>query len=108
MHLAAILLTWILSRAYHGHRERSAPITGTISGKRDIVMPESTATKRLAHRVALVAAALWWGYAFFSTRYFTNLSGTGLIVHLIGLPVCYALVWFGVRGIAWILAGFRS
>jgi hypothetical protein len=51
---------------------------------------------------------LWWGYAFFSTAYFTRLSGAGLIIYLIGLPVCYAVVWFGVRGIAWVVAGFRS
>jgi hypothetical protein len=71
-------------------------------------MPESSATKRIAHRIALIAAALWWGYAFFSTSYFTRLSAAGLIIYLIGLPVCYVLVWFGVRGVAWVIASFRS
>ena len=71
-------------------------------------MPSSPTTNRIAHRVAIVAAAIWWGYAFFSTSYFTNLSGTGLVVYMIGLPVCYGLAYFGVRGIAWVITNFRS
>ena len=84
------------------------PTTETLSGNRNIVMPASATTKRVAHRVALAAAALWWGYAFFSTSFFTNLSGVGLIIYLLGLPVCYALVWLGVRGIAWLIANPRA
>jgi hypothetical protein len=71
-------------------------------------MPSNATTKRIAHRVALVAAALWWGYAFFSTRFFTNVSGTGLAVYMLGLPICYALAYLGARGIAWIIANSRS
>jgi hypothetical protein len=71
-------------------------------------MPSSTATKRLAHRVALVAAVLWWGYAFFSTSLFTSLSSAGLVIYMIGLPVCYALAYLGVHAIAWVIANFRS
>ena len=71
-------------------------------------MPSNATTKRVAHRAALVAAALWWGYAFFSTSFFTNLSGTGLAVYMLGLPVCYALTYLGARGIAWVIANFRS
>lgn len=71
-------------------------------------MPASATTKGVAHRIALAAAALWWGYAFFSTSFFTNLSGGGLIIYLLGLPVCYALVWLSVCGIAWLVANSRS
>ena len=71
-------------------------------------MPSNAATKRVAHRVALVAAALWWGYAFFSTGFFTNLSSAGLVIYVIGLPVCYAFAYIGVHGIAWMIANFRS
>jgi len=71
-------------------------------------MPANAATKRVAHRVALVAAALWWGYAFFSTSFFTNFSGTGLAVYTLGLPICYALTYLGARGIAWVIANFWS
>ncbi len=71
-------------------------------------MPSNAATKRVANRVALAAAALWWGYAFFSTSFFTNLSGTGLAVYMLGLPVCYALAYLGVHGTAWVIANFRS
>ena len=71
-------------------------------------MPSPVATKRVAHRVALAAAALWWGYAFFSTGFFTNLSGAGLVVYMLGLPVGYALAYFGVRAIAWVIATIRS
>jgi len=70
-------------------------------------MPSNAATKRAAHRVALVAAAVWWGYAFFSTSFFSNLSGAGLVIYIIGLPVCYALAYLGVHGIAWAIANFR-
>lgn len=91
-----------------GAGDDPGPTTGTISGNPDIVMPDNSATKRVAHRVALVAAALWWAYAFFSTSYFTRLSGAGLIIYLIGLPVCYLLVWFGVRGLVWLIASLRS
>ena len=71
-------------------------------------MPANAATKRIAHRVALVAAALWWGYAFFSTSFFTNVSGTGLAIYMLGLPICYALAYLGARGIAWVIASLRS
>ena len=71
-------------------------------------MPNSAATKRLAHRVALVAALLWWAYAFFSTSFFTSLSIAGLLIYMIGLPVCYALAYFGVHGIALVISNFRS
>ncbi len=71
-------------------------------------MLSDAATKRVAHRVALIAAALWWGYAFFSTSFFISLSGTGLAVYMLGLPVCYALTYLGARGIAWVIANFRS
>jgi len=84
------------------------PIGETLSGNRNIVMPPSPTTKRVAHRTALAAAALWWGYAFFSTSLFTNLSGVGLIIYLLGLPVCYALVWLAVHGVAWLIASSRS
>jgi len=71
-------------------------------------MPSSAATKRLAHRVALAAALLWWGYAFFSTSFFTSLSGTGLVIYMIGLPVFYALAYLGVHGVAWVITNFPS
>ncbi len=71
-------------------------------------MLSNAATKRLAHRIALIAAALWWGYAFFSTSLFTNLSGTGLAVYMLGLPVCYALTYLATHGIAWVIANFRA
>ncbi len=71
-------------------------------------MSSNVTTKRIAHRVALVAAALWWGYAFFSTSFFTNVSGTGLAVYMLGLPICYALAYLGARGIAWVIAKFSE
>ena len=71
-------------------------------------MPSSAATKRLAHRVALVAAVLWWAYAFFSTSFFTSLSIAGLLIYMIGLPVCYTLAYLGVHGIAWVISNYRS
>ncbi len=71
-------------------------------------MPSSAATKRVAHRVALVAAVLWWAYALFSTSFFTGLSSAGLIIYMIGLPVCYALAYLGVHGVAWVITNFRS
>jgi hypothetical protein len=71
-------------------------------------MPSNATTKRIAHRIALVAAALWWGYAFFSTSFFTNVSGTGLAVYMLGLPICYALAYLGARGIAWVIASLWS
>ena len=70
-------------------------------------MPASPAVKRAANRVGLVAAALWWGYAFFSTSFFMTLSGTGLVVYLLGLPVCYALAYLGTRAIAWVMIARR-
>ena len=71
-------------------------------------MPGSATTKRFARRVALVAAVLWWGYAFFSTSFFTDLSSAGLVIYMIGLPACYALAYLGVHGIAWMITNFRS
>jgi hypothetical protein len=61
------------------------------------------AGRRLAHRLGIATAVLWWGYAFFSTSFFSGISAMGLAVYLLGLPVCYLLVFFGVRGIAWAL-----
>ena len=71
-------------------------------------MPASQELKRTARRVGLVAAAIWWGYAFFSTSFFTNLSGAGLAIYLVGLPVCYALAYFLVLTLGWIFAQSRS
>ncbi len=84
------------------------PTTGTISGNPDIVMPSSATTKHVAHRVALVTAALWWAYAFFSTSFFTNLSASELVVYMVGLLMCYALVYFGVLGVTWVTANIGS
>lgn len=72
--------------------------------ERDIVNASSTFPgKRLAHRLGIAAAVLWWGYAFLSTSFFSGMSALGLAVYLLGLPVCYLLVFFAVRGIAWAL-----
>lgn len=70
-------------------------------------MPTSPPLRRAANRVALVAAALWWGYAFFSTSFFTNLSATGLAVYLLGLPLCYGLAYLGVLGLALVVITLR-
>lgn len=71
-------------------------------------MPPSRELKRTARRVGLAAAALWWGYAFFSTGFFTNLSGVGLVIYLVGLPICYALAWLLVLGLGWLFAQTRA
>lgn len=57
-------------------------IQGTLSGNRKIVMPSNAATRRVAQRA-------------------------GLVVYMLRLPVCYALAYLGVHGIARVIAGFR-
>ena len=59
--------------------------------------------KRIAHRVGLGAALVWFGYGFFSTRGFTGISGQGLIVYLIGLPLCYLAAYYLTKALAWVL-----
>lgn len=68
----------------------------------------SPRVKRWAHRTAIVAVALWWCYAFFSTGGFTGISALGLAVYLIGVPVCYALSNWAVRGAIWLFWNLYS
>lgn len=58
---------------------------------------------RIAHRLAMAAALVWFGYGFFSTRGFAGISGQGLLVYLLGLPLCYAAAYYLTKGLAWVL-----
>lgn len=69
---------------------------------------ESPRVKQIAHRCGIGAAVMWWGYAFFSTAFFTALTGTGLLLYLAGLAVVYVLASQGVRALAWLLATLRA
>ena len=54
--------------------------------------------KRWAHRAGIAGAAIWWGYAFFSTSAFQGISALGLLVYLVGVPVCCLLPYWSLRG----------
>ena len=64
--------------------------------------------KRWAHRIAIIAVVLWWCYAFLSTGGFTSISALGLLVYLLGLPVCYVLSNAAVRGAIWVFWSLYS
>lgn len=72
------------------------------------MLQASASVRRLAHRCGIGAAVLWWGYALFSTAFFTALTGSGLLLYLAGLLVVYLLVNVGVRAFAWLAASFRT
>ncbi len=63
----------------------------------------SSITKRWAHRLGVAGAVVWWLYAFFSTKMFSEISATGMVLFLVGLAVVYAVVRFGVSGIVWLM-----
>ena len=46
-------------------------------------------------------------YALFATSFFSQIDGAGLLVYLVGLPVCYGLGYYLVRGIAWLILALR-
>lgn len=46
-------------------------------------------------------------YAFFATAFFSRIDAPGLLVYLLGLPVCYALAYYLVRGLAWLILAMR-
>lgn len=50
---------------------------------------------------------MWWMYALFATAFFSRIDALGLIVYLVGLPVCYALAYYLIRGLAWLILAMR-
>ena len=58
---------------------------------------------RIAHRVGLAAASLWFGYGFFSTRGFAGISGEGLVIYLVGLAMCYLAAYYLTKALAWVM-----
>ena len=50
---------------------------------------------------------LWWIYAFIATDFFSRIDIPGLLVYLAGLPVCYALAYYLLRGIVWIFFALK-
>ncbi len=59
------------------------------------------------HRAGIGAVVLWWVYAFVSTDYFSGIDLPGLLVYLVGLPVCYVLAYYLLRGIVWIFFALK-
>ncbi|MDX1433142.1 MAG: hypothetical protein R3286_11910 [Gammaproteobacteria bacterium] len=72
------------------------------------MLETSPRIRMIAHRCGVGAAVLWWGYAMFSTAFFTALSGTGLALYLLGLVVVYFLASLGFRALAWLITGART
>lgn len=62
---------------------------------------------RACHRAGICAAIVWWVYAFFATDMFTRIDTPGLLVYLVGLPICYALAYYLLRGIVWIFFALK-
>lgn len=69
--------------------------------------PPSPWLLRLCHRAGIFAAAAWWLYAVFATAVFSRIDALGLLVYLAGLPVCYALAYYLIRGLAWLILAIR-
>ncbi len=59
------------------------------------------------HRVGIGAVVLWWVYAFIATDFFSRIDMSGLFVYLLGLPVCYLLAYYLLRGIVWIFFALK-
>ncbi len=59
------------------------------------------------HRAGIVAVVLWWVYAFVATEFFSRIDLAGLLVYIAGLPVCYALAYYLLRGIVWIFFALK-
>jgi len=69
--------------------------------------PPSPRLLKACHRAGIGTAALWWAYAFFATGFFSGIDIPGLVVYLVGVPVCYALGYFLVRGVVWLILALR-
>ena len=69
--------------------------------------PPSPRVIKLCHRAGIFAAVMWWIYAFFATAFFSRIDTLGLFVYFAGLPVCYALAYYLVRGVAWLILAMR-
>jgi hypothetical protein len=59
------------------------------------------------HRTGIAAVVLWWVYAFVATGFFSRIDMPGLLVYLLGLPVCYVLGYYLLRGIVWIFFALK-
>lgn len=59
------------------------------------------------HRAGIGAVVLWWIYAFVATDFFSRIDMPGLLVYLLGLPVCYVLAYFLLRGIVWVFFALK-
>lgn len=59
------------------------------------------------HRAGIAAVVLWWIYAFIATDFFSRIDMPGLLVYLLGLPVCYALAYYLLRGIVWVFFALK-
>ena len=59
------------------------------------------------HRAGICGVVLWWFYAFVATGFFTDIDMPGLLVYLVGLPVCYVLAYYLLRGIVWIFFALK-
>lgn len=60
-----------------------------------------------SHRAGIGAVVLWWVYAFVSTEFFSRIDMPGLLVYLVGLPICYVLAYYLLRGIVWIFFALK-
>jgi hypothetical protein len=69
--------------------------------------PPSPRLIKACHRAGIAAAGIWWAYAFFATGFFSGIDIPGLLVYLFGVPVCYALAYFLVRGVVWLIYALR-
>lgn len=81
----------------------------SVPGEPDSHPPEPPSPRllRLCHRSGIFGAAAWWLYAIYATAFFSQIDAAGLFVYLLGLPVCYGLAFYVVRGLAWIILAIR-
>lgn len=68
----------------------------------------SEGIRRLSILLGLLGLLGWIIFAFVVTECFTDVKLQGWFILFIGLPTSFFLPFWVVRGIAWVVEGFRS
>jgi hypothetical protein len=64
--------------------------------------------RRLGHLLGGLGSLGWLVFAFIDTNGFSRIRGGEWILVILGIPVCFAVVFFIVKVIYWVIAGFMG
>ena len=69
---------------------------------------KSEGVRRLSFLLGVIGVLVWSGVIIVATAGFSDIDRNDIIVGLVGVPISFFVPFGLVRGIAWVIDGFKS